>query len=376
MHAALLQNGRVVFLDKVENYTQLNLTSGPYAYSAEYDLSSNNPIPLKYETNAFCSGGIFLADGRVINVGGYTPLPSIDPTIGDGLEAIRYLTRSATDSSLDDQAWIEPGNKLNSPRWYASVQIMPDESIFVASGSANGRDPSVKTNNNPTFEILDNRGISKSQSISMNILEVNQPYYMYPLLHVLSDGSLFIAVAKSAELFNVTSQTTTKSLPDLPGYYRTFPNTGNSVLLPSSSQNNWTSDVVICGGGAYQQVNSPSEASCGRISPLSAQPNWEMDSMPEGRVMVEGTLLPDGTVVWLNGCKMGAQGFNIGREPTYYVLLYDPSRPLGERFSKGASSDVARVYHSVALLTLNGDILVAGSNPNDQPVIIPNAENM
>jgi len=36
-----------------------------------------------------------------------------------------------------------------------------------------------------------------------------------------------------------------------------------------------------------------------------------MDSMPEGRCMVEGTLLPDGTVVWLNGANRGAQGFGI-----------------------------------------------------------------
>jgi len=31
--------------------------------------------------------------------------------------------------------------------------------------------------------------------------------------------------------------------------------------------------------------------------------------MPAGRGMVEGTLLPDGTVIWLNGGNLGAQGF-------------------------------------------------------------------
>ena len=375
MHAALMQNGHVMFLDKVENFTQLNLTNGRHAYSSEYDLPSNKAVPLQYETNAFCTGGIFLADGRLINVGGNAPLPALDPTVGNGLTAIRYLTRSSTDDDYDGEAWSEPGNNLSSPRWYASVQIMPDGSIFVASGSLNGQDPSVRTNNNPTFEILDNDGASnRGGSIALNILEANQPYYMYPFLHVLSDGSLFMAVSKSAELFNVTSQTTIKSLPDLPGYYRTFPNTGSSVLLPASRSNNWTSDIIICGGGAYQQIDSPTEASCGRIQPLSESPNWEMDSMPEGRVMPEGTLLPDGTVIWLSGSNVGAQGFNLGRDPTYDSLLYDPSQPLGQRFSKGASSNVARVYHSVALLTLNADVLVAGSNPNDQPVLVPDAD--
>lgn len=37
MHAALLPNGKVAFLDKVENFTQLKLENGNTAYSAEYD---------------------------------------------------------------------------------------------------------------------------------------------------------------------------------------------------------------------------------------------------------------------------------------------------------------------------------------------------
>lgn len=138
MHAALMQNGRAVFLDKVENYTQLMLSDGYYAYSAEYDPATNQAVPLSYKTNAFCSGGIFLADGTLVNVGGNAPLDFIDPTVGDGFQAIRYLTRSSTDPSLNGQSWSEPGNLLNTARWYASAQIMPDGTIFVASGSLNG----------------------------------------------------------------------------------------------------------------------------------------------------------------------------------------------------------------------------------------------
>jgi hypothetical protein len=49
MHAGLLPNGRVFFLDKIENYTQLKLPSGYYAYSSEYDPTTNNVVPLRYE---------------------------------------------------------------------------------------------------------------------------------------------------------------------------------------------------------------------------------------------------------------------------------------------------------------------------------------
>ncbi|KAL9600540.1 MAG: hypothetical protein Q9219_003086 [cf. Caloplaca sp. 3 TL-2023] len=371
MHAGLMQNGRVIFLDKVENYTQIKLANGQYAYSAEYDPATNKVVGLPYKTNAFCSGGAFLADGRFVSIGGNAPLDFIDPTVGDGFKAVRYLSRSASDASLNGQAWQEPGNKIASARWYASVQTMPDGTLFVASGSLNGLDPTVKENNNPTYEILNAQGISSGKNIPMEILNKNQPYYMYPFIHLLNNGQLFVAVSKSAEIFNVGTNTVVKALPDLPGDFRTYPNTGGSVLLPLSSANGYAPDVIICGGGAYQDITSPTDPSCGRMQPLAATPKWEMDSMPEGRGMVEGTLLPDGTVIWVNGANLGAQGFGVAKAPTLEVLIYDPAKPLGQRWTTGPSSTIARLYHSVAVLLLDGTLMIAGSNPVEQPILKP-----
>ncbi|KAH6671798.1 glyoxal oxidase N-terminus-domain-containing protein [Halenospora varia] len=375
MHAALMPNGRVMFLDKLENYTQLRTSNGQYAMSSEYDPDTNTVVPLAYNTNAFCSGGSFLADGRVISVGGNGPLTWLDPNIGDGFNAIRYLSRSSSDATLNGQSWSEPGNKLASARWYASVQTMPDGSVFVASGSLNGLDPTVLANNNPTYEILSPGAVTQGKNIPMDILTKNQPYYMYPFIHLLRDGTLFVFASKSSQIFNVQSNTIVKALPDLAGDYRTYPNTGGSVLLPLSSKTNWDPDVIICGGGAYQDITSPTDPSCGRIQPLSATPTWEMDAMPEGRGMVEGTLLADGTVVWLNGGNRGAQGFGLMASPALEALLYDPAKPLGQRFTTLASSTIPRLYHSVALLLLDGTLMVTGSNPVEMPILAPNANN-
>ncbi|RDW61559.1 hypothetical protein BP5796_11451 [Coleophoma crateriformis] len=372
MHAALMPNGKVFFLDKVENYTQIKLPSGYYAYSSEYDPATNQAVGLSYSTNAFCSGGAFLPDGRVVSLGGNAPLTDIDPTVGDGFTAIRYLNRNS--ASNNGQGWSEPGNKLASARWYATAQTMPDGTIFVASGSLNGLDPTVSANNNPTYEILSSGGVSQGKNIAMDILTKNQPYYMYPFVHLMNDGNLFVFASKSSQSFNVGSNTIVRSFPDLPGDYRTYPNTGGSVMLPLSSANNWLPDIIICGGGAYQDISSPTDPSCGRIQPLGAG-TWEMDSMPEGRGMVEGTMLPDGTVLWLNGGNCGAQGFGLMASPTLEALLYDPALPLGQRWSTMASSTVPRLYHSVALLLLDGTVMVAGSNPVQQPVLTPDASN-
>lgn len=94
---------------------------------------------------------------------------------------------------------------------------MPDGSIFVASGSLNGLNPTVVTNNNPTYEILNNQGITNGINTPMDILTRNQPYYMYPFIHLLRDGTLFIFVSKSSQVFNVATNTVVRSLPDLPG---------------------------------------------------------------------------------------------------------------------------------------------------------------
>lgn len=248
---------------------------------------------------------------------------------------------------------------------------MPDGTLFVASGSLNGLDPGKPENNNPTYEVLSATGISRGVSIPMALLEKNQPYYMYPFIHLLSTGDLFVFVAKSSEIFNVARNAVVRTLPDLPGKFRTYPNTGGSVLLPLRSSNGYAPDILICGGGSYQDANSPTEASCGRIRPLAAQAAWELDAMPEGRGMVEGTLLPDGTVIWVNGCNVGAQGFGIASAPTQDALIYDPAKPLGQRWSKGAHSGMARLYHSVALLLLDGTLMVAGSNPVEMPILEP-----
>jgi hypothetical protein len=52
MHAALLPNGRVVFLDKVENYTKLKLRNGRYAYSSEFDPATNTVVPLSLKVSS------------------------------------------------------------------------------------------------------------------------------------------------------------------------------------------------------------------------------------------------------------------------------------------------------------------------------------
>lgn len=172
MHAALLPNGNVVFVDKLENYTESKLPNDRYAYSTVYNPDTYELQPLVTPSNAFCCGGAFLADGTLVTMGGNGPLTWLDDSIANGFAALRYLYNN--DKTAD---WIEyPGNKMSSKRWYASAQTLSDGRVFIAAGSLNGMNIYDPKNNNPTHELLDQWGKPDGKSIKMDILVNNQPY--------------------------------------------------------------------------------------------------------------------------------------------------------------------------------------------------------
>ena len=73
--------------------------------------------------------------------------------------------------------------------------------------------------------------------------------------------------------------------------------------------------------------------------------------------------LPDGTYMILNGALQGVAGFGLASNPNFNALLYDPTQPVGSRFSILGNTTIARMYHSEATLLPDGRVLVSGSDP-------------
>lgn len=65
----------------------------------------------------------------------------------------------------------------------------------------------------------------------------------------------------------------------------------------------------------------------------------------------------------MNGAHQGFAGFGLATDPNYNALLYDPTQPVGQRFSILGNTIVARLYHSEATLLTDGRVLVSGSDP-------------
>ncbi|CAI0545082.1 unnamed protein product [Linum tenue] len=378
MHMQVLRNNKVMMFDRTDFGTsnislpdgkcRFDVTLSPVdctAHSVLYDLASNTIRPLVLQTNTWCSSGSLDADGTLIQTGGHD----------EGERVVRSFA-PCDDNSCD---WVELyDTSLMNRRWYATNQILPDGRIIIVGGR------SVFT-----YEFYPKSSSSSSQfdNQTLNFLwetrDPDEENNLYPFLHLLPDGNLFIFANNRSILFDYSANQVIKEYPVMPGGdRRNYPCTGSSVLLPLRLTEcnavgipcaTPTAEVMICGGappGAFAKANNQSiyvEASrtCGRMTVSDPNPQWVMEQMPGPRLMSDMILLPTGDIILINGAARGSAGWNNARDPVYNPFLYlpdeeDPSR----RFIILPPSTTARLYHSTAALSPDGRILVGGSNPH------------
>jgi hypothetical protein len=195
------------------------------------------------------------------------------------------------------------------------------------------------------------------------------PDNLYPFMFVLPNGGIFVIYYNEARIIDEVKFDTVKTLPNLPGSVsnflagRTYPLEGTGILLPQFPPYSDPVTVLVCGGS----VNGAALAidNCVSTQPEVANPQWTLERMPSQRVMSCMYALPDGTYLILNGAKQGVAGFGLAINPNYNAILYDPSLAINQRFSIMATTIVARLYHSEAILLLDGRVLVSGSDPED-----------
>jgi hypothetical protein len=201
------------------------------------------------------------------------------------------------------------------------------------------------------------------------------PYNLYPFLTILPNFNdqviAFIFANNRGIVYDFATNTVVRDIPVLPGGIRSYPLTGNSILLPLRPSKNYKPVIMICGGNTVQEIKSPAIASCGRIDPTLDGDQWEMDDFGgTGRVMPDSVLLPTGQVLYVNGGGTGFAGYHTGPKtnplyvsdnPVLTPFIYDPETKIWT--TNLAPSTVPRMYHSVATLVSDGRVFVTGSNP-------------
>lgn len=359
MHTAVTRYGNVVLLDRTNtgpsskllpkgrcryNPDDAVLKRDCYAHSVLFDPQTNKIRPLMILTDTWCSSGQFLSDGTLLQTGGGM----------DGGRKIRKFSPCRSDQVCD---WEELKDaELVTYRWYATNQILPDGSVVIIGGKGSN-----------SVEFYPPRS-GALQFPFLADVEDSQMDNLYPYVHLLPNGHLFVFANNKAILYDYKNNIILSNYPPLDGGPRNYPSAGSSVMLPLAGDYT-TAVIVICGGapfGAFleRSTDTPAHGSCGRIVATRSDPVWEMEDMPFGRIMGDMVMLPTGDALIINGAQAGTQGFEMGSDPCLYPVLYRSDQPNGLRFMTLKPGTVPRMYHSTANLLPDARILVAGSNPH------------
>ncbi|POW10014.1 hypothetical protein PSTT_06421, partial [Puccinia striiformis] len=369
-----------LIIDKVE-HNSLKINGRP-AWAALYNLETDEVMPLSLKSNSFCAGGSFLSNGTLLNIGGNAP-EFQKQEFGDtnGLQSIRFYTPCDDGKcAINEYANI----KLTTARWYPTSTRLPDGSVMIVGGSTEGAFRNSAKINNPTIEYYPPKKFQANAKSPVFSPFLNRTLVtnLFPIVIALPiPDMIFMAANNAAMLYNWKTNTETP-LPSFPNGVRvTYPFTGSGVLLPLSPRNNYTPEVLVCGGtdlddrlpATSLRVSDPASSQCARM--IRVKDGWKIEQMPSPRIMPDLIMMPDGRVLIVNGAKTGVAGYGnlvdrVGGSnadnPNFTPVLYDPDAPAGHRFTTEGmpTSRIPRLYHSVAALVPSGKIIIAGSNPN------------
>ncbi|KAF8884137.1 copper radical oxidase [Infundibulicybe gibba] len=336
----------------------------------------------------------------------------------DGARAIRILNpcKSSDNFASPNCQWFDKPDQLamKKKRWYSAAEPLADGTIVLIGGFVNGGyvnrnfpndDPTTSHGAaEPTFEFYPARPGDPER---MQFMTKTSGLNAYAHTFLMPSGKMFVQANLSTSEYCFTflvlwdyDANTETDLPDMPnGVARVYPASGAVAMLPLTPVNNYAPTILFCGGSAMpadaygdyanpsvDTWNVPASKDCQRITPEptdgSAATYVQDDDMLEGRTMSQFIILPNGKLFLVNGGLNGTAGYadktgqtpqgampfgmSLASGPVGTPAIYDPTAPKGSRWSNAglATSKIARLYHSSAILLPDASVLIGGSNPN------------
>jgi len=377
----------VLIIDKAENNPLQIKANGKYPKHPGWvqwlNLKTGKSIPLDAQTNSFCAGGSWLSNGTMVNIGGNPAVSKASYYDGNGIMGVRIFD-NCNDNGCTIKEWPNTV-RLAGSRWYPGVVRITDGSVLIMGGMTEGGFNNARATDNPSYEFFPTKSINNGLALHSNFLASALNSNLFPVMYLLPSGRVYVAANTINMIFNYATGAEMR-LPDMPNGVRiTYPFTAASALLPLTVANNWTPEIMFCGGSTvndmqdakYMSSFAQTSKQCNRMQLNTAgiKKGWTLEQLPTktGRVMGEMVLTPDGKVVILNGANTGVAGYGnvhdmVGqsnaRNPAFAGLVYDPLGSGSKRWQNLPASKIARMYHSVATIAADGSILIAGSNPN------------
>jgi galactose oxidase len=305
--------------------------------------------------NLFCAGHAFLPDGRLLVVGGHK-------ADSDGLaQAITYTPAPAGSNApgswtpLPPMGPVQGANNEIIPmrRWYPTATSLPDGNVVVTAGS-------YKIGQSIRHSVIPQ--VWNDTNKSWSSLDPNSILQLYPRMHVVSSGKVFMsgATIKSFLLDALNTGAWTPVKDRINGVREYAP----AVLYDVDK-------ILYIGGGGGQNV--PPTAATEIIDLQKTAPAWKPATpMNFPRRQHNATLLPDGTVL-VNGGTRGNggpdpfrkddTGFNDLRvgQPVHTAEVWNPTPNGGKgTWTLLAAEQVDRCYHATTVLLPDARVLSAG----------------
>ncbi|HLB90371.1 MAG TPA: LodA/GoxA family CTQ-dependent oxidase [Terriglobales bacterium] len=319
VHAALLHTGKVLFFAGSGNDELY--TTGLRSVVWDYENGGfHQPVT---PVDVFCAHQTFLADGRLLVVGG------TETYAFTGLK-----TAYAFDPA--SEVWIRLGD-MSVGRWYPVAVTLGDGRVLAAGG---------------TGDLPRQVEIYSPLTGWAPPIARTHDWGQFPNLILLRDGRVFFTGAhfdggaRAPFIFDVNTQTETPVAGLAPADSHGM---APSFLLPPAQ----AQKAMVLGGGGGSGV----VPNVNLIDLSVAAPHFVPGPpMAHARLMQNAVILPDRTVF--------VSGGGLSDDPPVPELRSEIYDPAANAWRPGATATVPRLYHSVALLLPDGRVITAGSNPH------------
>jgi hypothetical protein len=325
-HAAVLRNGKVMFLPEADTLQTLIWDADANAFS----------LPVNAPTDKlFCAGHCFLSNGELLAVGGGGGGPS-------GVDRAWRFDPVAN-------KWQRTAGDMTSARWYPTAVVYGwSRKVLVVSGAESNDTTDVYDESTDAFVAM--QGPHSLRSFPQ----------LYPGLHLLPGGEVFYTRTG----FGSAGQGPGGGDPAPTNAYLKFgpPKHGEWVELQDTMEHTdrvrGMSVLLLrrCTPGVQVMViGGTSVAGAGTAETLTLstlQPEWGHASIVPGaetRVNVSAVLLPDGSVFVVGGTQ----------DPAKPCARFNPVTGL---WRTQARANYRKQYHSVAVLLPSAEVLATGGS--------------
>ncbi|MGE0312405.1 MAG: galactose oxidase-like domain-containing protein [Lautropia sp.] len=349
IHVAITPDARLMSFGR-DASDSATMVYDVWDYTEGLDAAAHLTLPNRTGTDLFCANQMLLPTGELLMTGGDTRVEGTIDTIGwqpgvGNRDANVYDFRTKT---------VSRRGQMNWPRWYGTMTKLPWGEIYIQGGAITlAADQMVNgVELHPRYAEI--ASIDGRTYTELSALDVDSLPWYYPRNFVSRSGHV-VGWARNWS-------------------YRIDPRGGGSredfgwapeVALDSGSTAVMyrPGKVLIAGGHNFRAVRADIDGPFPAYESVPDLDSW--------RLWSTATVLPSGQVLLANGgdSDTSVEGAPLGN-PARHVSLYDP---IANTWTRGPSSQRARLYHSTAILLPDATVLLGGGG-SPGPVTNLNAE--